>query len=104
MQFSKANLSRDDMSWSKTPVRSFANSVQECIAAIVGRLHSGRGARRMELIEKLELGGKRQLMLVICDGHQYIVAAGSDSIQAITEIRVGAGKESILAQDRSCPS
>jgi len=40
----------------------------------------------MEFIEVLQLGGKRQLMLVACAGRQYLVGAGSDSVQSIVEI------------------
>jgi hypothetical protein len=40
----------------------------------------------MELIETLQLGGKRQLLLVSCDGQRYLVGAGSDSVHSIAEI------------------
>jgi hypothetical protein len=43
--------------------------------------------RRLKLVETLQLGGKRQLMLVLCDGQPVLVGAGGDSIQAIVEIR-----------------
>lgn len=46
-----------------------------------------RAKRRMELIEMLPLGGKRQLMLVVCDGQRYLVGAGGDSIHSIAEMR-----------------
>ena len=47
---------------------------------------STRGARSMELLETLSLGGKRQLMLVVCDGHRYLVGVGADSVSTITEV------------------
>ena len=43
--------------------------------------------RRLKLVETLHLGGKRQLMLVLCDGHPLLLGAGGDSIQSIVEIR-----------------
>jgi flagellar biogenesis protein FliO len=46
-----------------------------------------RAKRRMELVEMLQLGGKRQLMLVVCDGQRYLVGAGGDSVQSIAEMR-----------------
>ena len=46
-----------------------------------------RTKRRMELVEMLQLGGKRQLMLVVCDGQRYLVGAGGDSVQSIAEMR-----------------
>ena len=47
----------------------------------------GRAKRRMELVEMLPLGGKRQLMLVVCDGQRFLVGAGGDSIHSIAEMR-----------------
>jgi flagellar biogenesis protein FliO len=48
-----------------------------------GNLQRGRGPRRMELVETLQLGGKRQLMLVVCDGQRYLVGAGGDAVNSI---------------------
>jgi flagellar biogenesis protein FliO len=41
----------------------------------------------MELIETLQLGGKRQLMLVVCDGRRILVGAGGDGVQAVVEMQ-----------------
>jgi len=41
----------------------------------------------MELVEMLQLGGRRQLMLVVCDGQRYLVGAGGDSVQSIAEMK-----------------
>ena len=55
---------------------------------LAGRVRMGkaRNVRRMELIETLQLGGKRQLMLVACDGRRFLVGAGGDSVQSIAEM------------------
>ena len=53
----------------------------------VTRFGGGRGERRMELVETLQLGGKRQLLLVNCEGQRYLVGAGGDSVQSIVEMR-----------------
>jgi len=37
----------------------------------------------MELVEALSLGGKQQLLLVVCDGQRYLVGTGGDSVQSI---------------------
>ena len=58
--------------------------------------------RRMELVEKLELGGRRQLMLVICDGRKYLLGAGSDGIHAIMEVGITPEHSPIPAQDAPC--
>jgi flagellar biogenesis protein FliO len=43
----------------------------------------------MELLETLPLGGKRQLILVMCDGERFLVGAGTDCVQAIARIGEG---------------
>ncbi len=64
------------LAWFQTPLRArFAG---------IGK---PRSKRRMELVEMLQLGGKRQLMLVVCDGQRYLVGAGGDSVQSIAEMR-----------------
>ena len=47
------------------------------------RLIAARAERRMKLAETLSLGGKRQLMLVICDGQRYLVGAGGEGVETI---------------------
>jgi flagellar biogenesis protein FliO len=54
-----------------------------------GRIGKVRSERRMEHIETLQLGGKRQLMLVLCDGHRFLVGAGGDSVHSVTAIGQG---------------
>ena len=72
----QAGLAAWLLTWFQTPLRErFAN------------MGKPRAKRRMELVEMLQLGGKRQLMLVVCDGQRYLVGAGGDSVQSITEMR-----------------
>jgi hypothetical protein len=52
----------------------------------------------MELIETLHLGGKRQLLLVLCDGQRYLVGAGGDSVHSIAEIAHGQPARSALPE------
>ena len=49
-------------------------------------LRGAPGARRMELVEVLQLGGRRQLMMVVCDGRRYLVGTGGDGVHSIAEI------------------
>lgn len=51
-------------------------------------LRAGRVEKRMKLVETLSLGGKRQLMLVECDGQKYLVGAGVDGAQTIVAVGV----------------
>lgn len=63
------------LAWLQTPLR-----------ARFSGLGKTRAKRRMELLEVLQLGGRRQLMLVVCDGRRYLVGAGGDSVQSIAEM------------------
>jgi hypothetical protein len=67
----------------------FPAAVISRVVAAVRHAFAGRASsrRRMNLLETLQLGGKRQLMLVLCDGQKYLVGAGSDSVHSIAEIR-----------------
>jgi flagellar biogenesis protein FliO len=59
----------------------------QAIVRVFGFARRGRAVRRTELIETLNIGGKRQLMLVLCDGQRFLVGAGSDSIHSIVEVK-----------------
>ena len=41
--------------------------------------------QQMQLLETLSLGGKRQVMLVECDGERYLVGCGVDSVATIVK-------------------
>jgi flagellar biogenesis protein FliO len=42
--------------------------------------------QQMQLLETLPLGGKRQVMLVACDGEHYLVGCGPDSVTALVKV------------------
>lgn len=65
---------------------SFLRWAQIAATSGFGSLGKARADKRMELIETLQLGGKRQLMLVRCDGMEYLVGAGGDSVHSISEM------------------
>ena len=46
----------------------------------LGRIAQGRAERRMKLVESLSLGGKRQLMLVTCDGQSFLVGCCGEGV------------------------
>ena len=56
------------------------------------RIHRARGERRLELLETLQLGGKRQMMLIVCEGQKYLVGAGGDSVHSIAAILHSSGE------------
>ena len=67
-------------------------------------LGRARAGRRMELIETLQLGGKRQLLLVLCDGQRYLVGAGGDSVHSIAEIVHGQPVHPVLPEVEGSPA
>ena len=60
-------------------------------------LRDGR-ARRMQLMETLPMGGKRQLMLVRCGDEHFLVGSGVESITTIVKVAVGSGR----SEDERC--
>lgn len=42
--------------------------------------------RQMQLLETLSLGGKRQVMLIACDGEHYLVGCGTDTVTALVKV------------------
>ncbi len=40
----------------------------------------------MELVETLSLGGKRQVMLIECQGERYLVGCGPDAVATIEKV------------------
>ena len=76
---------------------------QKALLSGFGNLGRVRADKRMELIETLHLGGKRQLMLVKCDGREYLVGAGGDSVHSIADMspqQVTSAVPRVLAEDR----
>ncbi len=45
-----------------------------------------RAERSMKVLETLQLGGRRQLLLVRCGRQQFLVGAGADGIQTIVAV------------------
>lgn len=66
-----------------------------------------RAPRRLQLVETLPLGGKRQLMLIDCDGRSFLVGAGGDAISTVMPIAESTtadsadSKSSLIAQQSS---
>lgn len=43
--------------------------------------------KHMRVVEQLNLGGRRQLTLVSCDGERFLVGSGPDAVQTMTRVR-----------------
>ena len=75
----------------RTTTRAAANDGKGLAGWLITlyRSRSWSGTRvppQMELIETLQLGTKRQLMLVVCDGQRYLVGVGAESVDAIVPL------------------
>jgi flagellar biogenesis protein FliO len=46
--------------------------------------------RHLKVVETLALGGRRQLLLVTCDGERFLVGSSADRVESI--VRIGAAK------------
>jgi hypothetical protein len=47
---------------------------------------AARVEQHMELLETLSLGGKRQVMLIECEGERYLVGCGQDTVATIEKV------------------
>ena len=62
-------------------------TVRALATRIFGRIRGrSRSERRLQLVDTLPLGGKRQLMLIVCDGQHFLVGGGSDTVCSVTPI------------------
>jgi flagellar biogenesis protein FliO len=64
-----------------------ANWLKKMYSGVLGRMHMSRGHKRLELVETLNLGGKRQLMLIRCDGESYLIGAGGEGVHSIQALQ-----------------
>jgi flagellar biogenesis protein FliO len=62
------------------------------VGAMQGRVRvkwrgeAGGRAQQMQLLETLPLGGKRQVMLIACEGERYLVGCGPDAVATIVKV------------------
>ena len=52
-----------------------------------GVIRGRSAAKQMKLVETLALGGRKQLLLVVCGGESFLVGTGAESVQAIVRVR-----------------
>jgi flagellar biogenesis protein FliO len=81
-----------DKSGANAIMAKFVLRPRGLIGWIIARIRStsgtqSRAPREMHLVEKLTLGGKRQLMLVECGGERFLVGCGTDTVESIIQIR-----------------
>ena len=65
-------------------VRLIEGIVTLCGGEWTGR--AGMAKRRLQVLETLSIGPKKQMLLIRCDGEKYLVATGPDSVQTIIRV------------------
>ena len=56
------------------------------VLGLMARREGLKEARHLRILETHALGGRRQLMLVVCDGERFLVGSGSDRVDTIVRI------------------
>ncbi len=67
------------------------------VMGLMARREGLKEARHLRVLETHALGGRRQLMLVLCDGERFLVGSGSDRVDTI--VRIG---EAVKAAEAPC--
>lgn len=68
---------------------SVSNKVKESWIATLWSQVRDRGPRRMRVAESLMLGGRRSLVLVECDGQEFLVGCGPDQVSCVVALPPG---------------
>jgi len=71
-----------------TAVGGLAGFVIDMVRRGRSGLSATRAERTLKLVETLQLGGKRQLLLVSCDGKRFLVGVGAEGVQTIVAVDV----------------
>jgi flagellar biogenesis protein FliO len=85
------------MQWATKMESSGTKGLLHAAMGAMARL-SGAGtatAKRMQVLETLALGARKQLLLVSCDGERFLVGTGADQVQSIVRLS-GETAESVL--------
>lgn len=60
-------------------------------------------AKQMHVLETLPLGGKKQLTLVNCAGHLFLVGGSSDAVETIVRVQGNVSPEKAAEElDNTC--
>jgi flagellar biogenesis protein FliO len=62
-----------------------------------------RQEKQLHLIDTLSLGGKRQLMLVSCEGESFLIGCGLDTVDTIAALKTNRALHSAAKNsDETC--
>lgn len=81
--------------------------VQGLAGWVMGQLRGLRSRgdvhrRQLKLVETLSLGGKRQLMLVMCGEESFLVGGGMDSVETILPLKIAVSPDAATGLDELC--
>ncbi len=65
------------------------------VLGLMARREGLKEARHLRVLETQALGGRRELMLVVCDGERFLVGGGSDRVDTI--VRIGEAAKPVEA-------
>lgn len=85
-------VSRPSVALQQADVRGLKTWALHALHALASLKARHTPRQQMRLVEKLELGGRRQLLLVSCSGERFLVGAGADNVQSITRLRPDAAE------------
>ena len=92
-------------SYSSSGLKSILGKVLRHTAACLNaKLQRADHTKRLILIERMTLGGRRQLALVECDGRLILLGLGSDGVQSIFELRETIGQRNLAGEAESIQS
>ena len=69
-----------------TNERPVVGGVVGYVIGLLRRHSTERTERSLKVLETLQLGGRRQLMLVRCGQQQFLVGASADGVQTIVAV------------------
>jgi len=72
-------------------LRGAIEALMRGVRSVAKRQPWGAKKRRMEMVESLTLGGRKQLFLVECDRQRYLVGGGAEGVATIVAMGEGEG-------------
>ena len=61
-----------------------------------GNLRRSKAKPRMQILETLALGNKRQVMLIQCDSDTYLIGANDTSVQTMLQMKPSSRRKSYV--------
>lgn len=82
------------------PAQSGPGGLAGWVVGLMARREGLKEARHLRVLETQELGGRRQLMLVVCDGERFLVGSGADRVDTI--VRIGEAAKPVQPVEAPC--